>query len=199
MELIESVSMRDRILAEAGRRFVVHGYNGISMREIGEACGISKAALYYHFADKEDLIVAILEGYLDQTDQLIRSSRAEGGSARAQLARVVRVIFAQPPEKRSIIRLASQEMPNLGPAARQRFGAVYHDKFIGQFVDMISIGTSAGEFQAFEPHTTAWILLGMMYPFFYPAQDRETGDMERVIETILAVFFEGIVRPQEAG
>jgi AcrR family transcriptional regulator len=194
MEAVESSSMRSRILAEAARRFVVHGYNGISMREIGAACGISKAALYYHFADKEDLIVAILEGYLDQITRLIQSCRLEGGSARAQLARIVQVIFAQPPEQRSIIRLASQEMPNLGLAARQRFGALYREKFIGQFVDLISGGAATGEFKTCEPHTTAWILLGMMYPFFYPFQEREGGETGQAIETILSVFFEGILK-----
>ena len=86
-----TVGMRDRILAEATRRFVIHGYNSISMREIAEACGIKKAALYYHFKGKEDLFLAILSRYLDEMDGLIRRCRAQGaggrprGSARIRL------------------------------------------------------------------------------------------------------------------
>ena len=194
MEIIESIHMRDRILAEAAQRFVVHGYNGISMREIAAACQISKAALYYHFADKEDLIVAILEGYLDQIDRLICDCRADGGMPGEQLGRVVRAIFAQAPEQRSIIRLASQEMPNLRPATRQRFGAIYQRKFIGQFVEMIQAGITVGEFQALDPHLSAWILLGMMYPFFYPPQERENLATPEAIEAVLSIFFQGIRR-----
>src|SRR5512140_725368 len=173
MEALESTNMRDRILAEAARRFVVHGYNGISMREIAAACRISKAALYYHFTDKEDLIVAVLEGYLDQIDCLITDCLAGGGLPGEQLGRVVRAIFAQAPEQRSIIRLASQEMPNLRPETRQRFGAIYQRKFIGRFVSLIEAGAELGEFRPQDAQLAAWILLGMMYPFFYPSQERE--------------------------
>jgi AcrR family transcriptional regulator len=192
MEVLETLNMRDRILAEAAQRFVVHGYNGISMREIAAACKISKAALYYHFADKEDLIVAILDGYLDQFDCLITDCRAGGGPAGEQLGRVVRAIFAQAPEKRSIIRLASQEMPNLRPETRQRFGAAYQRKFIGQFVSLIEAGVAAGEFQPVDAQLAAWILLGMMYPFFYPSQEREGMATGLAIDSLLSIFFNGI-------
>ena len=50
--MTEALDLRARILAEATRLFVVYGYNGISMREIAEAVGVSKAGQYYHFKDK---------------------------------------------------------------------------------------------------------------------------------------------------
>ena len=48
----EATEMLTRIVGEATCLFVVRGYRGISMREIAEAAGISKAGLYYHFKDK---------------------------------------------------------------------------------------------------------------------------------------------------
>ncbi len=192
MDTLESLKMRDRILAEAARRFVVHGYNGISMREIADACHISKAALYYHFTNKEDMIVAVLEGYLDQIYCLITDCRAGGGTAGEQLGRVVRAIFAQAPEQRSIIRLASQEMPNLSPESRQKFAAIYQRKFISRIMDLVQVGVAAEEFRPVDPQTAAWILLGMMYPFFYPSQEREGLASEPAIDAMMAIFFRGI-------
>jgi len=186
-------SMRERILAQAGRRFVIHGYNGISMREIAEACGITKAALYYHFKDKEDLILAILDRYLAELERVIRECRSRGGTPRQQLAGVAQAIFSQLPEQRSIIRLATQEMPNLSAEARQRFGAVYHMKFIGQFEAILVEGVALGEFKPMDVHLAVWILLGMMYPFFYPSQERDGMDNEEALQTILKIFFEGII------
>ncbi len=188
----EVTGMRERILAEAGRRFVIHGYNGISMREIAEACGITKAALYYHFKDKEDLILAILDRYLSEMDRVIHECRGQGGTARQQLAGVVQAIFSQLPEQRSIIRLATQEMPNLSAEARQRFGLVYHLKFIGQFEAILSEGVALGEFKPMDVKLVVWILLGMMYPFFYPGQERDGRENEEALQTILKIFFEGI-------
>jgi len=53
-----------QILHEATRLFVDRGYHALSMREIAEAVGVSKAGLYYHFEDKEDLFLAILTNNL---------------------------------------------------------------------------------------------------------------------------------------
>ena len=48
------------ILDAAVALFSVHGYDGVSMRRIAEAAGVSKANIYHHFASKEALYFAIL-------------------------------------------------------------------------------------------------------------------------------------------
>jgi len=52
-------STRDRILAEALDLFVAQGIDRTSLREIAERIGITKAALYYHFPSKDDLLAAV--------------------------------------------------------------------------------------------------------------------------------------------
>jgi AcrR family transcriptional regulator len=52
---------RDRILAVSAELFVEQGYDGTSLREIAERLGFSKAALYYHFSSKEQILEALLE------------------------------------------------------------------------------------------------------------------------------------------
>jgi AcrR family transcriptional regulator len=52
---------RQRILDAAKELFVERGYEAASLREIAERVGVTKAALYYHFPGKEDLLRALLE------------------------------------------------------------------------------------------------------------------------------------------
>jgi AcrR family transcriptional regulator len=52
---------RRRILAVALELFSAHGYAGTSMRDIAETIGMTKAALYYHFASKEQILEAATE------------------------------------------------------------------------------------------------------------------------------------------
>ncbi|MHA6758416.1 TetR family transcriptional regulator [Streptacidiphilus sp. PAMC 29251] len=52
---------RQRILDAAAEVFAEHGYSGASMRDIAERLGITKAALYYHFASKEDLLDGLVQ------------------------------------------------------------------------------------------------------------------------------------------
>lgn len=52
---------RSQILQVATELFTEQGYEATSLREIAERLGVTKAALYYHFKSKDDLLVAILE------------------------------------------------------------------------------------------------------------------------------------------
>jgi AcrR family transcriptional regulator len=51
---------RERILDVALRLFADKGYEATSMREIAAQLGISKAALYYHFDSKAEIVRAML-------------------------------------------------------------------------------------------------------------------------------------------
>ncbi len=51
--------------------FSRNGYDSTSMREIAAELGVTKAALYYHFAGKEDIVHSLVEDYLLSVDGLI--------------------------------------------------------------------------------------------------------------------------------
>jgi AcrR family transcriptional regulator len=50
---------RERILDIACDLFIDKGFDKTSLREIAEKLGFSKAALYYHFASKDDILLAL--------------------------------------------------------------------------------------------------------------------------------------------
>ena len=41
--------------------FTEQGYEATSLREIAEALGVTKAALYYHFRTKDDIVTSLIE------------------------------------------------------------------------------------------------------------------------------------------
>ncbi len=52
-------STRERILDISLDLFIDKGFDKTSLREIAERLGFSKAALYYHFASKDDILMAL--------------------------------------------------------------------------------------------------------------------------------------------
>jgi AcrR family transcriptional regulator len=54
-----SASTREKILDVALDLFTDQGFDGTSMREIAERLHISKPAIYYHFASKEEILMAL--------------------------------------------------------------------------------------------------------------------------------------------
>jgi AcrR family transcriptional regulator len=56
---VASTDTRQRILDVALDLFTEQGYDGTSLRQIAEQLGVTKAALYYHFESKEDILMAL--------------------------------------------------------------------------------------------------------------------------------------------
>ncbi len=52
---------RDAIIRTASDHFAERGFQSATILEIAAACGISRAGLLHHFADKEALLEAVLE------------------------------------------------------------------------------------------------------------------------------------------
>lgn len=192
MGLSESAAVPERIVEEATRLFVARGYTSISMREIAEAVGVSKAGLYYHFKDKEALFLAILTANLDHLGSLIQAARQQGATARAQVSGMLHAIFDQAPNQRAIIRLASQEMMHLSQEARAEFGRAYQTKFIHQVEEILRGGVGRGELKPVNVQVATWILLGMAYPFFYPAHEHELGGVNEALDLMVNIFFDGL-------
>jgi TetR/AcrR family transcriptional regulator, cholesterol catabolism regulator len=64
---------RQHILVEAARLFAAKGFEATSVREIAQATGILAGSLYYHFASKEELFVAV---HAAGMEILIRTAQA---------------------------------------------------------------------------------------------------------------------------
>ena len=193
--MAETADSRAAILDAAKRLFMQDSYRGISMRQIAEAVGVTKAALYYHFQDKEDLFVAIVEQYLLQMAALIdqvTASGGQGGTVREQVSDLVHRILAQPPEQRSIIRLASQEIGNISPPNRARFLTMYHGQFVGRIAALLQEGMARGELVPVDADVATWSLLGMMYPYFHPTPPTQTAPTAALADQLLQIYFEGM-------
>ncbi|MCS7220043.1 MAG: TetR/AcrR family transcriptional regulator [Anaerolineae bacterium] len=184
-------NLRDRIIQVARELFVARGYHAISMREIAEAVGASKAALYYHFQDKEALFLAVLSADLRDLGRRVAEARASGQTTEVRLRAVVRSILSLPPEQRAIIRLASQEMTHISAEARQTFYAAYREQFISPIAEVLAEGMALGDLRQADPVRLTWILLGMMYPFFYPAHAVDLGNPVGAVDLIVEVFLRG--------
>lgn len=62
---------RQRIQDVALELFAEQGYEKTSLREIAEHLDVTKAALYYHFKTKEDIVVGLFQDLARPMDELI--------------------------------------------------------------------------------------------------------------------------------
>lgn len=187
--------MRDRIVETATSLFVEGGFSGVAMREISEACGITKAALYYHFASKAQLLYAVCTGYLDVNAAVVDAVVAEGGTCEEQLRRLVHRLFEVPGERRAILRLALHDLDSLDARDQEAFLEAYRERFTDPVERIFTEGAASGEFRSIDPGFLVWFLLGMAYPYFglpgSTAADTEPG----TVDLLLDVFLGGLRAP----
>jgi len=183
----EPKHMRQEILTTARALFIEQGYRGLSMSVLARAVGVSKAALYYHFQDKEELFLAVLNELLNEIEVLIDAAVGGQTTSREQIQALVHTILAWPQEQRAAIRLASQEMAQISSPARKIFHRDYHESVIEQ-------GIQNGELRPLNPALATWSLLGMMYPYFFPAHATELPPPDEVIDHLVLIYLDGLAK-----
>lgn len=70
-----SEETRTHILEAAVKQFSVIGFNKASVDDICKQAGVSKGAFYHHFKTKQDLFLALLDGWLQTLDQAIEVTK----------------------------------------------------------------------------------------------------------------------------
>ncbi len=72
---------KGRIQEVALELFAEQGYEKTSLREIAERLGVTKAALYYHFRTKEDIVASLFDDLMAQIDEIIEWGHGRLGDA----------------------------------------------------------------------------------------------------------------------
>lgn len=70
-----SEETRTKIIESAIKLFSNTGYNKASVDDICTEAGISKGAFYHHFKSKQELFLALLDGWLKEVDNAIEASK----------------------------------------------------------------------------------------------------------------------------
>jgi AcrR family transcriptional regulator len=77
---------RSRLRELALQLFAEQGYEKTSLREIAERLGVTKAALYYYFKSKEDIVASLVEDYVAELDELIDWAKGQPRTAATRTA-----------------------------------------------------------------------------------------------------------------
>ena len=71
-------SARDRIVAAARRLFAERGFEGVTLRLIGQEVGLHNSSLMHHFANKREILATALAQVADEQIALIAPLASDG-------------------------------------------------------------------------------------------------------------------------
>jgi len=99
-----------RILQAAEELLGEHGYDGVSMRDVAERAGITKALIFYHFRSKDDLFGTVLDRYYEAHAQSLVQATVVDGPPRDRIRRMLERYFEFISENRLYPKLVQQEI-----------------------------------------------------------------------------------------
>ncbi len=116
----EVPTRRDQILATAAELFAARGFHGVSVADLGSACGISGPALYKHFVSKDAVLAEMLVSISEQLLSVGTARVSAAGGAEPALRALVEwhVDFAL--RHRALIIVQDRDWESLPAAARER-------------------------------------------------------------------------------
>src|ERR1700738_2350906 len=82
---LEGRPMRESILVAAVQLFAEYGYHAAPLRNIARIAGIQAASIYYHYANKEALLVEIMETHMQQLNANLERIVREQSDPQKQL------------------------------------------------------------------------------------------------------------------
>jgi AcrR family transcriptional regulator len=107
---------QEQLLREAARMFAEYGYHGVSIEDLGAACGISGPAVYKHFSSKDALLADLLVGI---SEDLLEGGRVEVAGSKGPVEALERLVdrhldFSL--NEPNLIRVQDRDLASLSPA-----------------------------------------------------------------------------------
>ncbi|MDO8933329.1 MAG: TetR family transcriptional regulator [Rhodocyclaceae bacterium] len=191
---------RSRILDAAARCFARKGYANASLDEVAAEAGLTKGAVYWHFAGKHDLFFALLDARCAEMDNympaVVESAMSAGQAARdpklaltTLITGIVRRLGADPNWPRLFIEFFGQTRD---PAVRARFGQRYLESY-ADVAAMVRAGIPTGSTPQGDPDDLAvfWIALidGLMLAWLV---NPDSIDLDARIARIIDILWDGL-------
>jgi len=185
---------RDHILDIAETLFTEHGYKSASVREIAHDCGVTNAAIYYHFPNKESLFVEVMQRHAKRLGDKMTLAGANIDSPRERIVAILTTYVDIIAGQHAPIFMLRRNMKHLKGHGMHR-GMLM--KSISQpLIEALKLAQQTGEINK-KPNAeaAAAILLGMLHGLQHHTSGGEGKTLSQN-DTQMAVdlFWDGIAK-----
>lgn len=157
------------IVAAARDLISQRGYDAVSLREVAERVGVTKAALYYHFPSKAELYDAVLEEDAGAMMELVAAARLDDGSFAERLDRLGALVCDYLGQRPAVARLFLRELVGHGPYLTGA-GAARVSEILELAAAFLAAGMGAGAFARGDARQLAVSIAGL-HLFAFAAAD----------------------------
>ncbi len=161
------MSKKDSIIRAATLLFSTKGFENTRMVEISRITGAAEGTIFYHFKNKEELFLAILEQFRQdissEFDRYLQEREFDNGMEMLEGAVSFYLSLAGMMEDRFLLlhRHDAYELARVNPACKEHLEAIY-EGFVNIFENAVITGQADGSVIAMPPRKAALIIFSMV-------------------------------------
>lgn len=180
------------ILESAAKLIYQKGYEGTSMQDIAEACGMTKAGLYHHIATKEALLLAIMHYGMDLFEEIVLDRVKDIADPlerlRATMARNIELVMHDASKEVTIIL---HEHQTLTGAAQKAINA-RKKKYVRFLEDSFREAMAKGKIRQVDPTIATFSLLGsVLWTYKWYRVDGKISP-QQLTDGMIDLYFRGL-------
>lgn len=188
----KSVQKKKYILETARKVFVEKGYKNVTMKDIVEACEISRGGLYLYFDSTEQILLEVLQMEADETDDVFTQNITQDDTAADILTLFLKEQKKELLQKKNSLTVAVYEYffahksTDKNNMLRKQF-----DAGVKVLEKLIEAGIASGEFYCEDPKGAA---SNIMYVLEGMKIDAQTfGITEKMVDEQLLYIMQGLI------
>ncbi len=182
----------DEIIEAATDLFYEKGFEKASLRDIALRVGITQAAIYYHFRNKEQILYTIIDIYADEILSLLKSSLAAKTFPLDRLKNAIsqHIIFMETRGKGAKIMIEDKKFLSgeFNRLVRKKEKKVYNF-----YKNLLAELQRSGKIGPYDLTATTFGILGMINWFYHWYKPGKNLSVEQVSANIINIFFHGVV------
>jgi TetR/AcrR family transcriptional regulator len=151
---------RQEVLREAAASFNFKGYHATSLTEIATSLGVTKAALYHYFPNKNSLLAACFEHAMDVAFASLERGRKQGNNGRDRLVLTISGYVSQLIDELNCCVVLMEEQA-LEPGDRAKL-VRQRDRFERSLRALVKEGIEDGSVVPCDPKLAIFVILGAM-------------------------------------
>lgn len=153
---------RARLLRVATDLFARQGYQATSIDQIVAAAGYTRGALYWHFAGKQELFLAVYEHAVEQMTSTILSRVASAASPAERIERAIVAVLEESVLHHRVAVLQQAYVQEFGGNSRRRSKVLEEQfrTFENELTKLVGAGIKRGQFRNVEPRLAATVIVG---------------------------------------
>ncbi len=197
METVNNSNRADEIMRESARLFRRKGFSSTSIRNIGDSMGVTSAALYYHFKNKDEVLFGIMHQGIRYVIDAVETVIAGEELPLDQLKAAVRAHVSVSLENQDFAAVLLQDLRHLSAESRSQM-VQERDSYETIWADLLKRCADRG---AIAPDTDLHLLrlmifgtLNLIVTWYRPEGERSP---QEIADTYYRYIFNGVLEVQD--